>query len=506
MNNLSTTIAARALWSTVAALLMLCTFAAQTLAQTAGGVVISNTATATYSDGTQTYNATSNTVTVTVANVAGLTITPDETSSSASVPAGVSSNYTFTVTNTSNFSNVVQFGTTGVAYQLSGAGSSGATVTQAFVDADNSGTFNTGDVDITTAGAQSASLAMNASVTVIIRVTSASNASGDLTVTLGDASTGGASFDNQAHSATGNDVFTVTAGINGQREAKGTKIKSIATVSLLNGPSGAPAATGPGGNTNTDFTNKSIQTGINVAYNGGAGTTSSASEQVVFTNTLRNDGGLTDTVTLSVPAGGFPAGATVDIDSDGAGGGGYVTVINAGAATGNPVPTVSLAAGATANYTVRVTLPSGLVVTTGYDTVIRATSGLNNTFSNETIDRLYTGFMRLVKAATVSGGSPAATDPVPGATLTYAITYENVSSSGSVAGASGNITLTVSNLTITEDGAAGGNNWATTTTHVSATDAGGTVTPGVGNNSYTDLIASLAPGATGTFTIVRTIN
>ncbi|MDQ3439916.1 MAG: hypothetical protein M3478_06150, partial [Planctomycetota bacterium] len=464
------------------------------------------TATATYSDGTQTYNATSNTVTVTVANVAGLTITPDETTSSASVPAGTSSDYSFTVTNTGNFANVVQFGTTGVAYQLSGAGSTGATVTQAFVDADNSGTFNGGDVDITTAGAQSASLAMGTSVTVIIRVTSASNASGDLTVTLGDATTGGATFDNQAHSATGNDVFTVTAGINGQREAKGTKIKSIATVSLLNGPSGAPAATGPGGNNNTDFTNKSIQTGINVAYNGGAGVTSSASEQVVFTNTLRNDGGLADVVTLSVPAGGFPAGATVEIDSDGAGGGGYVTVINAGAATGNAVPTISLAASATANYTVRITLPAGLVVTNGYDTVIRATSALNNTVYNDTIDRLYTGFMRLVKTATVSGGSPAATDPVPGATLTYAITYENVSSSGTVAGASGNVTLTVSNLTITEDGAAGGNNWATTTAHVSATDAGGTVTPGAGNNSYTDVIASLAPQTTGTFTIVRTIN
>ena len=505
MNNSSTTIAARALWSTIAALLMLCTFAAQTLAQqTAGGVVISNTATATYSDGTQTYNATSNTVTVTVANVAGLTITPDETTSSASVPAGTSSDYSFTVTNTGNFANVVQFGTTGVAYQLSGAGSTGATVTQAFVDADNSGTFNGGDVDITTAGAQSASLAMGTSVTVIIRVTSASNASGDLTVTLGDATTGGATFDNQAHSATGNDVFTVTAGINGQREAKGTKIKSIATVSLLNGPSGAPAATGPGGNNNTDFTNKSIQTGINVAYNGGAGTTSAASEQVVFTNTLRNDGGLADVVTLSVPS--FPAGATVEIDPDGLGILGYVIVLNAGVATGNPVPTVSLAVSATANYTVRITLPAGLVVTNGYDTVIRATSALNNTVYNDTIDRLYTGFMRLVKTATVSGGSPAATDPVPGATLTYAITYENVSSSGTVAGASGNLTLTVSNLTITEDGAAGGNNWATTTTHVSATDAGGTVTPGAGNNSYTDVIASLAPQTTGTFTIVRTIN
>jgi len=60
------------------ALAALCLSAAPALGQaTSGGTSISNTASATYSDGTNSYSVNSNTVTVTVANVAGLTITPD---------------------------------------------------------------------------------------------------------------------------------------------------------------------------------------------------------------------------------------------------------------------------------------------------------------------------------------------------------------------------------------------------------------------------------------------
>ncbi len=500
------TYAARVLCHVVVALVATCALGTQALAQlTPGGTVISNSASATYSDGTQSYSAISNTVTVTVANVAGIAITPDQTTSSSAFPAGQTSSYSFTVSNTGNFDDTIQFGRAGVgvAYVLSGAGAAGATVVAAFVDLDSSGAFSAGDVDITTAGA-SAAVVRESSVTVIISVTSALAASGDLTVTLGDASTGGPTFDNQALTGSTNDVFTFTAGVNGQREAKGTIIKTVAGVAILNGPNGAPAATGPGGDNNTDFTNKSVQTGINVAYNAGAGTTTSVSEQVIFTNTLRNDGGLSDVLTLSVAA--FPAGATVEIDSDGAGAGGYVTVISAGVATGNPVPPVTVAAAATANYNVRIALPAGLVVTTGFDTVIRATSANAPSVTNDTIDRLYTGFLRLVKTAVVSGGSPAATDPVPGATITYAIVYTNVSSSGAVAGAAGNVTLTASSIAITEDGTAGGNNWGTTTNHVSASDSGtGIVTANGPNTAFDDAIALLAPLGTGTFTIVRTI-
>ena len=68
----------RALPGVLLALAALCLSAAPALGQaTSGGTTISNTASATYSDGTNSYSVTSNTVTVTVANVAGLVITPD---------------------------------------------------------------------------------------------------------------------------------------------------------------------------------------------------------------------------------------------------------------------------------------------------------------------------------------------------------------------------------------------------------------------------------------------
>src|SRR5919108_3200749 len=60
----------------IAALIALALFG-RTAAQTPGGTTISNQASATYSDGTNSYSTVSNTVTVTVSNVSGITITPD---------------------------------------------------------------------------------------------------------------------------------------------------------------------------------------------------------------------------------------------------------------------------------------------------------------------------------------------------------------------------------------------------------------------------------------------
>ena len=68
----------RALSSVLLVLAALCLWSAPALAQTtSGGTQIQNRASATYSDGTNSYSVVSNTVTVTVANVAGLAITPD---------------------------------------------------------------------------------------------------------------------------------------------------------------------------------------------------------------------------------------------------------------------------------------------------------------------------------------------------------------------------------------------------------------------------------------------
>ena len=77
MNNpLKTSTSANTLRLLVAALIVFAFFG-RAAAQTPGGTTISNQASATYSDGTNSYSTVSNTVTVTVSNVSGLAITPD---------------------------------------------------------------------------------------------------------------------------------------------------------------------------------------------------------------------------------------------------------------------------------------------------------------------------------------------------------------------------------------------------------------------------------------------
>ncbi|MBA3246513.1 MAG: hypothetical protein H0T63_00355, partial [Pyrinomonadaceae bacterium] len=71
--------AAGALFRVIAVLALTGAFGAHILAQTTpGGTTIQNSASATYSDGNgNDFSTVSNTVTVTVANVSGLVITPD---------------------------------------------------------------------------------------------------------------------------------------------------------------------------------------------------------------------------------------------------------------------------------------------------------------------------------------------------------------------------------------------------------------------------------------------
>lgn len=284
---------------------------------------------------------------------------------------------------------------------------------------------------------------------------------------------------------------------------------------VLNGPQGAPGAIN---NTNNDdFTNKSVSTGLAGV---GPGGNTTAQGVVTFTNTIQNSGNANDSYTLSVQS--FPAGSTVKVTVNAV----QTTVVNNGVATGNPVPALAVNFGATANYQVEVTLPSGKTVLTGYDTVLRATSGNTNTQYNETIDRVYTGFIQLTKTVTVSNttGVGGATDPVPGAQLIYAITYQNVSSAQAGSGV-GNVTLSATNIVISEDGTPGPgntNNWATYTTMVLAPPAawnpsdtlGGNITDGSTNGAVTaitnflkDTVAGpLGPQQSGTFTFRRLIN
>jgi hypothetical protein len=262
---------------------------------------------------------------------------------------------------------------------------------------------------------------------------------------------------------------------------------------VLIGPSGQPAAVGPTNN-NDDYTNRAVNAGI-VGVPPGAVT--GAPGTVTFTNTVQNTGNANDTFTLSAPT--VPNGFTVEISTNG--GGNYTTISGGGSVT------LPLAFGATANVLVRVTAPAGRLILTAYETVVRATSNNTPASFNETIDRLYTGFLRLDKTVTVTNGTGVGgpTDAVPGAVIEYVITYTNIVSSGGT----GNATLTATNIVITEDGSAGSNNWGTTTDQVvgSASDNGTGVITGdsAGSTILTDTIASLGAGQSGVFRFRRTI-
>src|SRR2546428_1702269 len=182
----------------IAAIAIIAALAGQTVAQTPGGTTISNQASATYSDGTNSYSAVSNTVTVMVSNVSGLAITPDAGSNPTVVAGQTGVLYNFTVTNTGNFTDQVRFLASGASVRVVGPG----TITQAVIDVDNSGTINAGDTDIKTNGADviSANISQNAAIHVLVEASVNAGATNGQTVQilLGDAATGSPSFDNQA--------------------------------------------------------------------------------------------------------------------------------------------------------------------------------------------------------------------------------------------------------------------------------------------------------------------
>ncbi len=679
MKNRKTFVSTTAIMRVLVAVAIACALSAHTVAQTPGGTTISNQASATYSDGTNSYSTVSNTVTVTVSNVSGLAITPDAGSNPTVVAGQTAVLYNFTVTNTGNFTDQVRFLASGASVRVVGPGA----ITQAVIDVDNSGTINAGDTDIKTNGTDviSANIAQNGTIHVLVEasVNAGATAGQTVQILLGDASTGSPSFDNQAANTSANEVRTVSgSSVNGLREARGditatvandallqltltapagpvslgsditytwqvanngtqaatgvtlnglpavyiiapipartvlkagqvfpantlyttsplttaplsatwsttapaplslttriafpiaapfaagatsSAINMIVTVntgidasvpideigdvfgknslaatitdqsgdttanngdsnanfdegyvagaghgviqrttlsqagSVLIGPSGAPAAVGPTDN-NDDYTNKAVNTGIAGVAPGGVTT---ASGQLVYVNTIQNTGNTSDTYTIDAPT--VPAGFTVEVSTNG--GTSYTTVSGGGSVS------LAIAFGASANINVRITEPSGKTVLTGYDTIIRVTSTITPASFNKTIDRLYTGFVRLDKAFTVSNstGVGAATDPVPGAVITYTITYTNVSTSNGDANC---VKLTASSLVITEDGLAAPNNWGTYTTNSgSPSDSGTGTVVTVSATKYTDTIASLSAGASGVFTFKRSIN
>jgi hypothetical protein len=459
----------------------------------AGGTVISNRAAVQYNEPTgATVNTISNTVSVTVVNVTGLAITPDGTVTPG-VNGGASNvTRTFVLSNTGNISQTIAFGASGASLIKTGA----FTVTAAFVDTDNSGAFNAGDVDLLAASPGTLVMNFQTSVNVIVRGNvSATAAEGSaITLQLGDTTTGGPTFDNQPADLTPGSVKTVgSTGTNGNLEARGNlSFNVLATGSVLIGPMGQPAAVGPSSN-NDDYTNKTQTAGVNVPFGG----VTTAGGILTFVNTIRNGSATVDNVVVTAPT--VPTGFTVEVRS---GANPFVPISTAGQSA-----TISVPASSDLNIDVRVTAPTGISVLTGYTTLLRATSGITPANFNETIDRLYTGFIRADKTQTVTNGTGigAANAAVPGAVIEYTIVYTNVTASSGT----NNVNLTATNVILTEDGNAAPNNWGATTNHVagSASDTLSGVITGdaAGSSVLTDTIPTLAPGATGTFKFSRTI-
>jgi hypothetical protein len=279
---------------------------------------------------------------------------------------------------------------------------------------------------------------------------------------------------------------------------------TINTSSLLNGPNAQPGALGPTNDNNTDFTNKSYPVPSNTA----PGSTIDPSA-VTFTNTVQNGGSASASIVLvpTPPAtpGDLRTGTTVTItDPNNVANTATYTYDSSGAGSftltsGTPV-SLTVAAGGTGNYTVAVNLPGGTPLSTdtekGYPVAITAfvdgdgDKALDSgEATNITIDRVYTGFLKLVKFSRILQGTgpavgtgqddfettPAANGydpntsvadvartPAPGNIIEYQIRYKNIAAEDNVSGtSSNNAVLNVSGLVITESGILGANsNWA----------------------------------------------
>lgn len=279
---------------------------------------------------------------------------------------------------------------------------------------------------------------------------------------------------------TGTDTGNNNTGSGIGGEANVFNVSAPVASALQNGPENVPDAIGPTDN-NDDFTNKS-----SLVPPGQAPGSTLDPSPVAFTNTVTNSGTDPGDLTLEPTAPAtltdLPTGTTVTItygaDSvsysyDAATG--LYTVVSSTVGPNLPITVTGIAAGQTINYGVEVNLPAGTPLSTDIDRgfPVPITASINTDgnpgaeATNITIDRVYTGFLKMVKESRVLQGiGPATTEtafstadksPAPGNIIEYRITYSNISEPDA---GIGNVLLNASNVSITEDGVTGTNNWA----------------------------------------------
>ena len=375
---------------------------------------------------------------------------------------------------------------------------------------------------------------------------------------LPPAAVGSGLVNTPANPETGTDAGNNNTGTGPGGEANVFTVSVAVAASVQNGPVNAPDAIGPTSN-NDDFTNASSL----VPPNQVPGSTLDPAP-VAFTNTVRNNGTSPGSVTLNptVPttATDLPNNTTVTITygSDSVAynyNNGAFTITNSTVGPNKPI-TIPLAANQSVNYGVEVNLPSGTPLSTdvnrGFPVPLTAAIDTNNPpAQNTTIDRVYTGYLKMVKESRVLQGtgpavqgndgtfSSTAKSPAPGNIIQYRITYSNISDAQA---GTGNIILNANNVVITEDGTLsttagdGKNNWAldndgngvidTSNIVGSATDSGASTivffsgqpantagsdqTGTTVNNDvtkYVDTVTGVvAPGSARTFTFQRKVN
>jgi hypothetical protein len=288
----------------------------------------------------------------------------------------------------------------------------------------------------------------------------------------------------------GNDPGNNNSGTGLDGEANVFVVDSPVASSLQNGPENTPDAIGPK-NVNDDFTNKSSPIPPNTAPGALVDP-----PPVAFTNTVKNSGTDAGVLTLAPKApanlADLPTGTTVTVtygaDSvsykyDGTG----FTIVSSTVGPNKPITIPNFDPNKTVNYGVEVNLPVGTPLSTdalandpekGFPVTMVAsidnyTTDANNdgikdggndgvaNATNETIDRVYTGFLKMLKESRVipgTGPAVAATDaafsvnpktPAPGNVIEYRITYTNISEAQA---GTGNILLNASNVKVVEDG------------------------------------------------------
>ncbi|MEH1854012.1 MAG: hypothetical protein V7L11_20575 [Nostoc sp.] len=251
--------------------------------------------------------------------------------------------------------------------------------------------------------------------------------------------------------------------------------------SVLNGPNNAPDAVGPIDN-NDDFTNKSSFVPPNTL----PGSTLDP-QSVGFTNTIKNSGTSPNDITIVPTAPAVPADlpdqtkVTITYGSNS-----VVYTYASGIFTTTsttPIKILAVPAGTTVNYGVEVDLPANTKLSTdigkGFPVPITAfidtdNNGVPNTAVNGeayniSIDRVYTGFLKLLKVSRVLQGTGPVVQgndgtfssdpkkPAPGNIIEYQIQYSNISDPQA---GTGNVILNANKVVITEDGTQLPNNWA----------------------------------------------